>query len=197
MTYQVAFASSQVVHGSFDSYALGRRPPMAAVTRQTIEQRIRRMTPVAAPEDERVQIGALSKALQAMLEAQRPRAPRCQVVGPSGRKIPVPESVFYVIERVAELLARGDAITVVPVGKEITTQQAAVLLNVSRQYLVRLLDENRIPFRKTGKHRRLRTEDVLAFMDKRDKDRAAGLRELSQLTQDLGGYDAERKNRKP
>lgn len=82
---------------------------------------------------------------------------------------------------------------VVPMDKHVTTQQAADVLNVSRQYLVRLLEEDRIPFRKTGKHRRLRIEDVLAFKDKRDKDRAAGLRDLSRLTQELGGYDAEPK----
>ncbi|MEY4510099.1 MAG: hypothetical protein RLZZ450_2221 [Pseudomonadota bacterium] len=105
----------------------------------------------------------------------------------------MPESVFYVLERVAEVLARGDSITVVPVGREVTTQQAADLLSVSRQYLVRLLDEGRIAFRKTGKHRRLRIEDVLEFKDKRDKDRRAGLRELSRMTQDFGGYESELK----
>ena len=81
----------------------------------------------------------------------------------------------------------------IPVGKELTTQQAADLLNVSRQYLVRLLDEGQLPFRKTGKHRRVRIEDVLIFKDARDAKRQTGLRELSQLTQDLGGYDAELK----
>ena len=58
---------------------------------------------------------------------------------------------------------------------------------------MRLVDEGRIPFRKTGKHRRLRVEDVLAFKGKRDKDRRAGLRELTRLTQELDGYDAESK----
>ena len=165
---------------------------MAAATSHTFE-RIRRMTPVAAPAEEQVQIGVLSKALESMLEARTRHAPKCQLIGPNGQKIPVPQSVFYVLERVAEVLARGDSVTVVPMGKEVTTQQAADLLNVSRQYLVRLLEEDRIPFRKTGKHGRLRIEDVLAFKDKRDKNRAAGLRELSRLTQDLGGYDAEPK----
>jgi excisionase family DNA binding protein len=120
-------------------------------------------------------------------------APKCRLVGPKGESIALPESVFYVLERVAEVLSRGDSITVVPIGREVTTQQAADLLNVSRQYLVRLLDEGRIPFRKTGKHRRLQIEDVLAFKEIRDKDRRAGLRDLSQMTQEFGGYDSEPK----
>jgi excisionase family DNA binding protein len=90
-----------------------------------------------------------------------------------------------------EVLSRGDALTVVPVGREVTTQQAANVLNVSRQYLVRLLDDGRIPFRKTGKHRRLRIEDVLSFKEGRDAERRTSLRELSRLTQELGGYDVE------
>ncbi len=164
-----------------------------ATTAHSLEDRIRRMTPVAAPPEQQAQVVALSRAMEGMVHAPKRRAPRCQLVGPNGEATAIPESVFYVLERVAEVMARGDAITVVPVGKEVTTQQAADLLNVSRQYLVRLLDEGRIPFRKTGKHRRLRIEDVLSFKDQRDKDRRAGLRELSHLTQDFGGYDRELK----
>jgi excisionase family DNA binding protein len=162
-------------------------------TPRTVEDRIRRMTPVAAPPEQRAQVAALSKALDGMVHAPKRRAPKCQLVGPNGESIPLPETVFYVLERVAEVMARGDSITVVPVGREVTTQQAADLLNVSRQYLVRLLDEGRVPFRKTGKHRRLRIEDVLSFKEKRDKDRRAGLRELSRMTQEFGGYDSELK----
>ncbi|MDP3235012.1 MAG: excisionase family DNA-binding protein [Myxococcales bacterium] len=87
----------------------------------------------------------------------------------------------------------SDSVTVVPVGAKVTTQQAAALLNVSRQYLVRLLDEGRMPFRRTGKHRRVRVEDVLAFKHARDSERRRGLRELSELTQEFGGYDDELK----
>jgi excisionase family DNA binding protein len=157
----------------------------------TMEDLIRQMTPVAAPPEQQAQVAALSKALEEMVHSPKRRAPKCQLVGPKGEGIALPESVFFVLERVAEVLARGDSITVVPVGREVTTQQAANLLNVSRQYFVRLLDGGRIPFRKTGKHRRLRIEDVLDFKVKRDKDRRAGLRELSQTTQEFGGYDAE------
>jgi excisionase family DNA binding protein len=160
---------------------------------RTMEDRIRRMTPVAAPPEQQAQVAALSRALGGMVHPPKRQAPTCQLVGPQGESIDLPASVFYVLERVAEVLARGDSITIVPVNREVTTQQAADLLNVSRQYLVRLLDEGRIAFRKTGKHRRLRIEDVLKFKDERDKDRRAGLRELSQMTQEFGGYDAERK----
>lgn len=162
-------------------------------TVQTIEDRIRRMTPIAAPPEQQAQVAALSKALEDMILPPKRRAPKCELLGPKGERIALAESVFYVLERVAEVLGRGDSITVVPVGREVTTQQAADLLNVSRQYLVRLLDEQRIPFRKTGKHRRLRVEDVLKFKQQRDKDRRAGLRELSRMTEDFGGYDSELK----
>ncbi len=110
-------------------------------------------------------------------------------MSPTGDVTELPESVFLLLERIIEVLARGDAITVVPVGRELTTQQAANTLNVSRQYLVRLLDDGRIPFRKTGTHRRVRMEDLLAFKRQRDRDRMASLDDLSQLSQDFGGYE--------
>ena len=107
---------------------------------------------------------------------------------PRAREMVIPESVFYVLERVAEVMSQGDSITVVPVGRQLTSQQAANLLNVSRQYLVRLLDEGRIPFTRTGKHRRVRIEDVLAFKKNRDRERKVALDELTQLSEDVGGY---------
>ena len=72
-----------------------------------------------------------------------------------------------------------------------TTQQAADLLNVSRQYLVRLLEGKRIPYTKTGKHRhwRLRIEDVLGFKERRDQDRGKTLDELTNLSEKFGGYE--------
>jgi excisionase family DNA binding protein len=166
---------------------------METTVAHSLEDLIRRMTPVAAPPEQHAQVAALSRALEGIAHPRKRRAPKCKLVGPDGEPLPIPESVFYVLERVVEVMARGDSITVVPVGKEVTTQQAADILNVSRQYLVRLLKEERIPYRKTGKHRRLRIEDVLSYKEQREKDRRAGLRELSRLTQEAGGYDSELK----
>lgn len=155
---------------------------------------IRRMTPVAAPPEQQAQVAALSRLLEeAVPDLKKRRAPKYQLLGPTGESIPLPETVLYLLERVVEVMARGDSITIVPVGREVTTQQAADLLNISRQYLVRLLDEGQLPFQRTGKHRRLRVEDVLSFKEKRDRERRAGLRELSQLSEEFGGYDLELK----
>jgi excisionase family DNA binding protein len=162
-----------------------------------LDEQIRRMEPVSAPPAQRADVATLSKALGALAHASRPRrkatVPKCRLVGPKGESFEIPESVFFVLARVVEVLGRGDAITVVPVGKELTTQQAADLLNVSRQYLVRLLDDKRIPHTRTGKHRRLRIEDVLAFKETRDAERRDALRDLTHLTEDADGYDDELK----
>jgi excisionase family DNA binding protein len=155
----------------------------------TLEQQIRHMTPVSAPARERADVRALSRALDTFAHRPTSQPPRCKLVGPAGETLAIPESVFYALERVVEVLARGDAITVVPLGQVLTTQQAASLLNVSRQYLVRLLDQGEIPFSRTGTHRRLRIEDVLEFKAKRDSEREGALRKLTRLSEEYGGYE--------
>lgn len=151
------------------------------------EEAVRRMTPVELPHEQRHAVVALMRLLEHI--HPDPASPVAyQLVSPTGQTLEVPEAVLVLMERVVELLARGDAISVVPVGRELTTQQAADLLNVSRQYLVRLLDEGRIPFRRTGTHRRLRVPDVLQYRRKRDQERLAALDDLARLSQDFGGY---------
>lgn len=162
--------------------------PAVAIQR-SLEEQIRRMSPVAAPPEQQPDVAAIYRLLGEAVRARRRRPAACKLVGPSGETIPIPESMFYILERVAEIMARGDSITIVPVGKEMTTQQAAGVLNVSRQYLVRLLDEGRIPYTKTGKHRRLRIDDVLAFKELRDEERRSSLDELTRMSEELGGYD--------
>jgi len=121
----------------------------------------------------------------------RSRAKRLRVVGPNGETLALPASVVEVLERATAMLSNGDAVSILPVGRELTTQQAANLLNVSRQYVVRLVNEDRLPCTRTGKHRRLRMEDVLAFKRARDLERRRALTELTRLTEEFGGYDRE------
>ena len=152
----------------------------------SVEELVRRMTPVAIPAEQRVEVATLLAAL-----GQLDPGTTHHLVGADGERISIPDIVFVILERVVEVMARGDAVTVVPASREVTTQQAADLLNVSRQYLIRLLDDGRIPYRLTGKHRRLNVVDILAYKNSRDRDRRAGLRELTRLTEDAGGYADE------
>jgi excisionase family DNA binding protein len=82
--------------------------------------------------------------------------------------------------------SRGDALTLVPVGKELTTQQCANILNVSRQYVVQLLDAGHIPYRRTGTHKRVCMEELLAYKRQRDRTRNDSLDDLTRLTQEFG-----------
>jgi excisionase family DNA binding protein len=152
----------------------------------TTQDPSRRSSPISAPPEQREEIAELLRLLD---DAAQRLPGGVRIVGSDGRELPIPDSMLAPLARMAELLARGDALSVLPVEQELTTQQAADLLNVSRQYLVRLLDQGTIPCIRTGTHRRIRSEDLLAYKRQRDQDRAATLDELTELSQSAGGYD--------
>ena len=83
-------------------------------------------------------------------------------------------------------MAKGNAVTLIPVHAELTTQEAADMLNISRPSLIQLLDEGKIDYRKVGTHRRVRFEALMKFKRQADADRKAVLAELAAYDQELG-----------
>jgi excisionase family DNA binding protein len=104
-------------------------------------------------------------------------------------EIVLPQDVFKLLLSVLAEIGRGNAVTVMPVEAELTTQQAADILNVSRPYLITLLDEGQIPYRKVGTRRRVKLIDVLAYKRRIDEARMKVLEELTAEAQELDmGY---------
>ena len=105
-----------------------------------------------------------------------------------GEEIVLPASALRLLKEILAEMAQGHAVAVLPVRAELTTQQAANLLNVSRPYLIRLLEERKIPFRLVGQHRRVRLDDLLAYKRKDDEDRRRVADEMATEAQELGMY---------
>lgn len=114
-----------------------------------------------------------------------------KLVTPQGSEIRLPHSVLKVLVEVVHEMARGNAVRVMPIHAELTTQQAAELLNVSRPFLVSLLEQGEIGYRKVGTHRRILLEDLLVYKDRRDRERLSALDELAKEDQRLGLYEEE------
>ncbi|MGI6245025.1 MAG: excisionase family DNA-binding protein [Pseudochelatococcus sp.] len=82
-------------------------------------------------------------------------------------------------------IGRGDSVTLVPVNKMLTTQQAADILNISRPFLISLLEKGEIEFSLVGRHRRIKAEHLFAYKKARDERRAAALSDLAELDAEL------------
>lgn len=101
----------------------------------------------------------------------------------------LPAGAVSLLMDVLEAMAAGRGVTLIPENAELTTVQAADILNVSRPYLIKLLEENKIPHRKVGKHRRILMEDLMAYKARDDQERQAVLDELAREAQEQGyGY---------
>lgn len=100
--------------------------------------------------------------------------------------IRIPASAAHLLIQILDEMSRGNAVKLIPIHAELTTQEAADILNISRPTLIQLLNEGGIEFRKVGTHRRVRFESVMRYKRQLDTERKAALAELSAYDQEIG-----------
>lgn len=103
--------------------------------------------------------------------------------------IALPNRLYRLLMKILEELADGKAVSLAVAAQEMTTQEAASFLSVSRQFLVRLLDEGKIPFHRTGTHRRVYFQDLISFRKERDRRRHAAIEQMARDAVKDGVYD--------
>jgi excisionase family DNA binding protein len=135
---------------------------------------------IAANEDERHQL----EAIRALLE--RPGAHRAML-----DNLELPESIVRLLRQIVPLLAAGERVALIPLQSELTTREAADFLNVSRQYLVTLLDQGKIAHHMAGTHRRVYFRDLMEYRRQRDEERRHQRKRLIRLSEKAGLYDVE------
>ncbi len=111
-----------------------------------------------------------------------------RLVTEEGEQLSIPEEVYQLLRYSVALMASGQRIQLLSQSQQLTTQEAADLLNVSRPYLIKLLELGEIPYTKVGTHRRINLEDVLKYKEKRDHQRRQTLDELIVMTSEAGLY---------
>lgn len=146
----------------------------------------------AAELDEAAQAAQAIELLQAYLKGHDDALSSLQLCAAhepgetAGPMISLPASAIELLQQILAELANGNAVTVAPKHSYVTTQQAADMLNVSRPFLVGLLDHRAIPFKRVGNRRRIRLDDVLAYKRRDEMHREALLDELTAEAEDLG-----------
>jgi excisionase family DNA binding protein len=106
-----------------------------------------------------------------------------------GKQLVLPKAATRLLRHILMEMSLGNAVTIFPIHAELTTQEAADYLNVSRPYLVRLLESKSISFHKVGTHRRIKFSDLENYRKSAEEERKTAMEELAAQAQELGmGY---------
>jgi excisionase family DNA binding protein len=113
-----------------------------------------------------------------------------KITGEDGQSedIILPGHIMAMLLKISTEMSQGKAISLIPINAELTTQEAANMMNVSRPHLVKLLEQEELSFHKVGTHRRIYLKDLLTYMEDNDKARRQSLDDLAALSQELGLY---------
>lgn len=135
------------------------------------------------PDPQAADLARESPAALAKLLKDHPRQDRARV-RMDDTDLVLPRHAIELLRNILTEMAQGNAVTIMPQHAELTTQEAANLLNVSRPHLVKLLEERAIPFSKVGTHRRIRLQDVMEYRTARNAESEAALQALADQAQE-------------
>ncbi|MEE8058497.1 MAG: helix-turn-helix domain-containing protein [Pseudomonadales bacterium] len=144
------------------------------------------------PTPEIVELAKLSSQQLSTLIETHNKTQKIDIQGKDGKlhAIELPVNSLHLLLEALTQLGEGNAVNLTPIHAELTTQEAADLLNISRPSLIKLLDEEKIPYHRVGNRRKVKFTDVSSYKDKIDDKRRKTLDELSDLDQELGlGYE--------
>lgn len=146
-------------------------------------------TPISPTPSETAMAGNSSRQLASFLSDRAGDEVRIAIEENPDEVVSIPISAFRLLADILTEMSKGNAVTFIPIHAELTTQQAADFLNVSRPFVVKLIDEKKLPCRKVGTHRRVLFQDLVEFKRKTNQERAKTLDELAKQAQDLDmGY---------
>lgn len=152
---------------------------MKAEAKEAFSDRLPSMVEIANADQLRQIVASLIEENESVtLEVAEPKGPP--------RPITLAPAIAQTFLEVLRLISSGNGFRLIPVNAQLTTQEAADLLNVSRPFLVKLLEGGEIPFLKVGRHRRIEAEDLFSYKAHRDNERASALADMASLDMQEG-----------
>jgi len=142
------------------------------------------LDPVCPTEEETEVIKLLDQVLENEIENGDSETLKVKLLQVGGEEIALPESLYQLLRQAAHLMAAGRAVSLVPIEQDMTVEEAAILLNVSQPFLIKLLAEGTIKYVKVGSERRICLADLMAYKKQRTVKRREILRELAEFSQE-------------
>jgi len=142
-------------------------------------------------DDQRIALGSMTRLKGVSSKLRNVSTPGIKIkIQETGEFITIPKKALSLLITILSNMSEGKSITIIPTDSEVSTQQAADMLNVSRPHLVKLLENNIIPFKKVGSHRRILLRDLVTYEKSLQRTREEKLKFLSEQAQDLNlGYE--------
>lgn len=142
------------------------------------------LDPVCPTEEETEVIKLLDQVLENEIENGDSERLKVKLLQVGGEEIALPESLYQLLRQAAHLMAAGRAVSLVPIEQDMTVEEAAILLNVSQPFLIKMLTEGAIKYVTVGSERRIFLADLMAYKKQRTVKRREILRELAEFSQE-------------